>query len=162
MSKLEVTLALAVLILIGLLGFGWYEQRQGAQACLQADAAAVAKQIAKNTQTTIADTQEVLREKAKFAADQLQPVDVPAVSLCRYALQGSPVPAAGPAGPAVDGGSAGPEANLRHALPGSGGPGGVLQSGPDIAKPLVTIGRDSDAQLVGLQAYIKNVCQAQR
>lgn len=160
MTRLEVILALIVVILAGLLSLVLYERHEGAQACLQADAAAVAKQIAKNTETAVHDSQEVLNEKAQLAAAQLQPVDVPVVRLCRYTPQSGTVLAPGPAGSAPDGKTAGTAEDLRSAVSGHGGPVGVLQSGPDVAKPLVTIGRDSDAQVSELQAYIKNVCLA--
>jgi hypothetical protein len=132
---------LAVLALVG--GFALYEQHRGAAKCIAADAAAVAKQEVHVAVKGELDAKTINDEARVFknVLAEPAPIDVPHVRLCHYtpaalprAAAPRPLPDAAPAGRSQD------------------------QGTPDLGPPLVKVGRDSDAQVIGLQDYVKNVC----
>jgi hypothetical protein len=134
---------LAVLIMVG--GFALYEQHKGATKCLQADAAAVAKQEAHNEVKAATDAQTINQEAKDYHATLAapDPIDAPHVSVCHF------TPSAVPSAP-----TPGPRA---HESPDSRS---TDPPHPDVGPPLVKVGIDSDAQVRGLQDYIARVCLA--
>jgi hypothetical protein len=88
---------------------------------------------------------EIISEVRTYVKKVAVPVtDAPHVLVCNAAPARRPVqPAAGP-GPVADAGPA-----VREAPP------------RDIGAPVVTVGRDADALVAGLQTYISRVCLAQ-
>ena len=149
-------LVAGVIVVVGLVALGWQAEvwregagraaessREAAEALKKAEKAeekigALKGQIDKMTTKRIGDT---------FDAVVKAPLSVPApvYRVCRAG-----VPATTPATGQPD----------DKAPSGGGDPGGS----PPVwdSTPVVTIGRDADAQIAGLQDYITNVCRSSR
>jgi hypothetical protein len=137
-----VEVALAILLVFG---FALYERHQGAQRCVVADKAAVAKDEQKAASDYAKGVTTVFQEASTYDAAIHVPVDHPLhVSLCS--------PRSGPAAqdpaPAQERDAAAPVRAESAQQP--------VQR--DIGPELLTIGRDADAQVIALQSYIRDVC----
>lgn len=122
-----------------------YLEHRGAAACREADAVAVTRQEARNAAQAADDTQ-LIHEEAQAYAQTLSapdPIDVPDVRLCHYPA--AAVPQAAPARPGAPAAAANGATNPPVAE-------------PDLGPPLVKLGRNADAQVRALQAYIREVC----
>lgn len=135
--------AAAAFLLIASFGAGWHF---GGQSGKLADTAHVAQQEAGVIKQTASDTAQINDEAKHYADAQLVPVSAPAVSLCHYTP--AAVPRAAAAGPLPHAAAELPAANPPNPVP-----------GPDIGRPLVSIGRDANAQVAALQDYINHVCR---
>lgn len=138
-------------IAAAVLGWSWLCYHQGSLAPQLAEAKKELKVDARADAKRATDSKTVAEEAKTYeaATDPLKPVDAPHVSVCYYAPAAAPVPAARAPGS----GTAAPTP-----LPTATPPTPV--SGPDIGRPSVQVGRDADAQVVGLLDYIERVCQA--
>ena len=92
------------------------------------------------------DTATINAEAKTYAAAQIDPIAAPVVSVCHYTP--AAVPRATVAG------------SLPHGAPNLPAPSPpAAVPGPDIGRPLVSIGHTADAQVAGLQDYIEHVCR---
>lgn len=144
MSSLERTLIEIVAFLAMVGGFALYERHQGAVKCVAADVAAVTKEETHEA-VKAATHAKTINEEAQTYANTVaapDPIDSPHVSLCHY------TPTALPSAPAP------------RPLPHEATPSGKSDPPPavDVGPPLVKVGVDVDAQVKGLQDYIRNVC----
>ncbi len=144
-------LAIEIVVVLALIGgFAWYERHAGAQACIQKDTIAEAKQETHNAVTTALAIQSIVIEKQTYADDKTVPVLVgnltPAVVCVRNPAPATVLAAATP-GPVRNGGSGLPEGDHGSVLPVE-----------DISKPAIEIGRDANAQVKFLKNYIHDVC----
>lgn len=136
----EIVLGLALLI-----GAVLYLEHRGAEKCINADKAAVTKQVAHNEAKGEQDAQTINLEAQTFknVVAAPEPIDAPHVSLCHYTPSFVPGPKA--AGP----------------VPHAAAPSGSEDTGNpkrDVGPPLVKAGQVSDAQVLALQDYISRVC----
>lgn len=145
MTSIERLIAYGVLALILVIGVPWYFEHRGAKECKAADTAAVAKQEvaneAKESKATIELTQEDKTYHAALAAPILPSPALTCVRVAnhRTVLSTTTTPSRSDA-----------PADLPKADSASFDP----------TPKLTPIGRDADARVVALQAYITNVCQA--
>ena len=144
LSKLEVTLALCLLVAGSYIAVDLLARHHATQACEAKDTAAAVRQESKVSAEVAAAIPEVKREAEQLHETTSAPVtDAPHVRVCAPAKPPHPgevLPAPAP-GPEPDA-----AANLR------------IEDSPDVGTPLVQTGRDADAQVIALQSYIANVC----
>lgn len=148
MTGLERIAVEAVAALFLIWGTVLYLEHRGAAQCVAADRDAVAKQEGHNEAKAASDTKEINQEAKAYAQVRAapDPINVPHVSLCKYT----------PAG-------AVPQAATARPIPNAAAPSGKpdpLSPPSDVGPPLVKVGVDSDAQVLGLQDYISRVCLA--
>lgn len=120
-----------------------YLEHRGAAACKAADVEAVTKQETINEAKESKAIIEITDEDKTYHEAVTAPVDAPVVRVCRN--QASPVlpTTTSPSGPNV-------QPPIRT----------ELIEGPDIGKPILTEGRNADAQVKALQEYVTKVCLA--
>lgn len=152
LSALELKLAalasILTVALVTFIGFGWHERHVGAQGCVQADIKATEVQDKKDAQTLQKDQVAVKDEGATYEQTIAAPPPVgPPVRLCKQANPPRVQAAA----------AAGPKADAAPAV--SAEAGGDTQA-PDIGPDLRENVRQADAQVAGLEAYIRDVCLA--
>ncbi len=134
----------AVLALIVSFGGGVYVGRLQPQL---AAAKATIKRNAINTAQESTDATRINSEAKQFAQAPLDPIAAPVVRV-QYREASACVPRAATAGSGA------------HAAPDLPAPSIVDSvSGPDIGRPLVSVGHIADAQVAGLQDYITHVCR---
>lgn len=121
--------------------FGYHQGRLGIEVH---DAREVIKQVAHNESAQKIEDSTIAIEAKAYDDLLLEPVPAPVVRLCTNARA---VPASRPAALAAHAEAPGREPDQPD-----------LIQGPDIGRPLVTAGRDADAQIAGLQDYITRVC----
>lgn len=143
MTSIERIIAYGVLALTLVIGVPWYFEHRGAKECKAADAAAVTHQEAANEAKESKATIELTEEdKTYHAAIAAPPMPSPAIECVRVAnnrpVLPTPTPASRPDAPA----------DLPKADSASFDP----------TPKLTPIGRDADARVIALQAYITNVC----
>jgi hypothetical protein len=136
--------AAATFLLILSFGAGWHF---GGESGKLADTRAVATQEAGVIKQSASDAAIINAEAQTYAAAQIDAIAAPAVSVCHY----TPTAAVLRATPA------GPQPHGAPDLPAPGPPAAV--PGPDIGRPLVSIGHNADAQVAALQDYIQHVCR---
>lgn len=150
-AKLAGLTALLTLALIILVGFGWHERSVGAGKCEAADAKAAQIEDKKDAQTLQKDEDAVKTEGITYETIIAAPPPVgPPVRLCHD----TPHPPSVPAAPVAR-----PKADAPPAVPATAG--GDPEKGPDLGPELRANTRQADAQVAGLQAYIRTVCLAQ-
>lgn len=133
-----------ILMILAIIFFVLFERHEGAQGCIQSDTQAGVKQEVSVAAATAAAVPEVKKE----AADERQAIAVPVVNapvvrVCPPPQPSHPSEVLQPAaaGPATPESSAVPAASVEVS-----------------AGPIIEVGRDADAQVNGLLAYIHNVC----
>jgi hypothetical protein len=152
LTQLEERLAWLAILAFVIVGFGWHERGIGTAKCVAADTKAEAKQDEKDAQTHQKQQDAVISEGTTYAAIIAAPPPVgPPVRLCHDTPHPAPVPAT----PAARPGS-----NDPPAIPAASG--GDSQKGPDVGPDLRANDRKADAQVSGLQAYVRDVCLAPR
>lgn len=141
----------AGVVIVGLLVWIYH---QGGVKCRADVAITQAHQQVQQAKVDARDTVELAHQRSDYDARlATPPAAPPVVRLCqpRHAVvQSSPAARPQDHGEARLGGEDSPD--------GAGGPA----PGPDIGPALVTTGRDGDAQIEALQAYIAKVCLAPR
>jgi hypothetical protein len=145
-STLEIRLIGALVALVGVIGLLAYFEHRGAEKCIAANNVKVAQQTAHKATVEAVDVVLVQQEKKTYDETVDRPLVRPiSLSLCDTtpavvptAATARPEPHAAPASPAVHREAAVPGATL--------GPG------------LQMTGKQADAQIVALQAYIRDVC----
>jgi len=150
LTQLEERLAwaAAVLILGACLVIGL--EHRGAQKCLAADAKLDQQAQVHNAAVDAVNTEIIQQEARDYAEALSRPVLRPiSVSLCDRSAASRPMRRAEAAGRAVDEGAG---------LPRPDNPAPV--SDRTVGPELQAIGRDADAQIAGLQDYIRRVCPA--
>ena len=149
LTQLEERLAwfVAVLLLGALLVIGL--EHKGAQKCLQADKLLDQKAEVHNA-TVEATSTEIIRQEANAYADALaRPVLRPIhVSVCNWPATSRPMRESEAA------------AASTHADTGLREPDHSATVQRDLGPELQTVGKDADAQIRGLQDYIRRVCPA--
>jgi hypothetical protein len=141
LTKLEGILIGTIVLILIVVGFAFYFEHRGAKECKQADATAVTKQEAHNADVLKTDIATNTQIEDTLHAAEIAPITAPVVRVCYY--KASPVP---------------------NSTPTAGGPDVSTPvreepvAGPDIGRPVLTQGRNADAQIAGLQAYIAKVC----
>jgi hypothetical protein len=137
----EVLLAAALL-----LAFTLYERHQGAQSCVRADNAAVARDEQKAASDYAKGVTTVFQEASTYDAAIHAPVDRPIhVSVCQPSRGSTPAQDPTPAGVA----DAAPAVRTAS------------EADPvqrDVGPELQAVGRDANAEVIGLQGYIREVC----
>lgn len=147
-AKLIGIAGILTIALVTLLGFGWHERGVGAQKCETADVKATQAQDQKDAQTLQKQQGAVQTEGITYEQIVAAPPPVgPPVRLCHDTLHPAPVPAAA---------STGRTANGAPAVPAEAGGDSQRDLGPDLRANA----RKADAQITGLQAYIRDVCLA--
>ncbi|MDB6107824.1 MAG: hypothetical protein JWO52_7823 [Gammaproteobacteria bacterium] len=123
-----------------------YLEHRGAAKCVAADKAEVAVQTVHKATVEATEAAVVVEEKQTYD----QAVDRPLVRPINVSLCGAAPAVVRPAptaGPRADAAPAGPAGHRDPAVP-----------GPDIGPGLQRTGQQADAQIIGLQDYIKRVC----
>jgi hypothetical protein len=125
------------------IGVPWYFEHRGAKECKQANVVAADKQEAHNADILKTDTATNTKIEDTLHAAEIAPIAAPVVRVCYY--KASPVP-----NPAPTAGGSNVSPPVRE----------QLVQGPDIGRPILTQGRNADAQVKALQAYIAKECLA--
>jgi hypothetical protein len=148
LTQLEERIAWAAAVLVMALCLVIGLEHRGAQKCLAADAKLDHAAEVHNTAVEAVNT-EIIEQEARAYADALsQPVRHPInVSLCDRSAPGRPVrrPEAAPGRVDATAGIREPD----HA---------TSVSDQTVGPELQAVGRDADAQVAGLQDYIRRVC----
>ena len=146
LSKLETILILVLVVAASYIAVDLLARHHATQACEAKDTAAAVKQESKVAAEVAAAIPEVKREAEQLHETTSHPVtDAPHVRVCPAAKSPHPsevLPAPTP----------GPEPDAAASL--------RIEDSPDIGAPLVTVGRDADAQIAALQSYVERVCHA--
>jgi len=138
-----------VLEIAGALFLVWgtvlYLEHRGAAQCRASDMLAAAAQAARNEAQAHDDAKLVNSEAASYAQTLAlpAPADSPHVSLCHYTPASVPQTAA---------------ARPRTDEPAADRTADTLAAAPDLGPALVKLGVNADAQMHGLQTYIREVC----
>lgn len=152
-NRTAVEVAAAVLLLAGIaLAWNHHAETVGAQKCEQANTAQAVTELRGDLVESSRQADAVAGEARKNASDNLQPLSVPAVRVCYYEPAATnAVHGAAAAGPIGNGGM--------------GPGGGDSERARQIAdveasyQSLAAVGRRARAQLVELQAYVRDVCK---
>lgn len=149
LTQLEERAVWAVLVILVIVGFAWHERSLGVRRCEKADALASSQQDLTDARTHQKQQDAVITEGKTYAATTSAPPPAGApVRLCD-APHPAPVPAATAPSPRVD---------AAPAVPAEAGRDSAQR--PDVGPDLRANARDADAQIAGLQAYIREVCLA--
>jgi len=136
----------AVLAILLIIGFALYERHQGARSCEVNDKAAVAKDEQKAASDYAKGVTTVFQEAATYDAAIRAPVDRPIrFSVCQPSRRG----------PATQDPAPSPGTDAATPVRTESAPDSVQR---DVGPELLTVGRDADAQIAGLQDYISRVC----
>lgn len=142
-------IVILVITAIGLVGgYTWHERRIGARECTQGVKEATAKEDTREQVQHAADVVTVQKEGKSYEEAVVAPIKpAPIVWVCPPVHQET-VPAAA---------TAGPETNAKAPVRGED------QSRPTAWDSTLVVkdGRDANAQIEGLQDYIRNVCKPQ-
>lgn len=145
MTSIERIIAYGALALIIVIGVPWYFEHRGAKECKAADAVAVTHQEAENADKESKATIELTEEDKTYHAALAAPaMPVPALA-CVRVPSSRPVLPATPTPSRPDAPADLPKADSQSFDP---------------SPKLTPIGKDADARVIALQAYIKNVCLA--
>jgi len=143
--KLPPWLVELILALLAILAFALWERHQGAESCRIADEKLAREQEAHNRDLKAQGTTTVFQEAHDFHDAISRPIERPvALRVCPPSRE---VRAASPTGPISDG-----PAELSRA--GDSDPVPAEPYGPKLQE----VGRDADAQVRQLQAYVRDVC----
>lgn len=143
MSRLLIEVVLGITLITATV---FYLEHRGAQKCIAADKEAEHKQEVHNAETHGEQVVEVKHEAEDFKRATETPItDAPRVRLCP---RPSAVPVARTPGP-VD------HEETEHRDANQGVPAAIEWDSTGV----VQAGRDADAQITQLEAYIDNVCQ---
>lgn len=143
MTKLETTLICVIVFILITVGFAFYFEHRGAVECKAADTAAVTKQEAHTQAQETAATVELTKEDTTYHAALAAPaLPSPAIACVRVTNNRPVLPT-----PAT---ASRPDASAD--LPKAD------SASFDPTPKLTPVGRDADAQVIALQAYITNVC----
>jgi len=149
LTQLEERAVWAAIVILVIVGFAWHERHVGTVKCEKADAQASSQQDLKDAQTHQKQQDAVITEGKTYAATTSAPPPAgPPVRLCD-APHPAPVPATATPRPSPD---------AAPAVPAEAG--GDPAQRPDVGPDLRANARDADAQIAGLQAYIREVCLA--
>jgi hypothetical protein len=140
-TSIERIIAYGAILAMLVIGIPWYFEHRGAKECKAADVAAVATQEAHNADVVKTDTATNTQIEDTLHAAQIAPIAAPVVRLCYYKASPLPNPTPTTSGPDVS-------PTVRE----------EPVAGPDIGRPILTQGRNADAQIAGLQSYITKVC----
>jgi len=142
--KLPPWLVEVILALLLLLTFALWERHQGAASCRAEQQALADEQEAHNRDLKAQGTTTVFQEARDFHDAISRPIERPVhIGVCPPSRE---VRATSPGGRISDG---------QTALP---GPDHAEPVQRDIGPELQAIGRDADAQILELQAYVRDVC----
>jgi hypothetical protein len=149
LSMIQERLAFAAVLVLVVVGFAWHERYVGGQKCLQnVEKANAVEQVKEEKQHNV-DTITVQSEGKAFADATSAPLATPApiirLGVCTKlpgkTVQGTPAAGSGPNATAPSGRGDSPPVTVWDTT------------------SIVTTGRNADAQIRGLQAYITDVCR---
>lgn len=143
--RLYLELAAATALLGGFLWFRAHEQHLGREKCERAQAAAVWTQAAKDQVQHNSDLQTIAKLRGDYLDALNRPVtDAPVVRIVRVRDSAGRLHV-----PSACATAAGADA----------APPDRASDTVDIGAPLVIAGRNADAQIAGLQRYIREICR---
>ena len=141
MTAIERVIAYGLILAMLVIGVPWYFEHRGAKECKAEDKTAVTKQEAHNVDVAKTDTATNVKIEDTLHEAQIAPIATPVVRLCYYKANPVPNPT-----PTAGGSNVAPSVREEPV------------AGPDIGRPILIQGRNADAEITGLQTYIKNVC----
>jgi hypothetical protein len=143
-----VVVSVAVVILIASV----HERDVGARQCTSANTEARVAELVRDATQRATDADAINQQARNYVAyldyPAAGPVFAPPVFLCPAPGARRELSAAAPPGRVRDGAAELPGADRGRA-----------GAGPEIGKPLGIVGRHADAQVIELQAYIRDVCR---
>lgn len=153
-ATLQEKAILAAVLALAIIGcLGWIEHL-GYARCVRQDVKIVQQAQVQNAATVARATQITHEEARTYAAAIAAPVVAPVhltFRVCEPAGAGS-LPEAATAGSDAHGAGDVPGSDHAGALPGAAG------GGRDVGPGLQKVGQSADAQVAGLQDYIRRVC----